>query len=173
MPGKVVSAIWGRRELACGLAFTCLDLSCLTSCSVPPTPGLIPARAAPSSPFCKRVIWPGPGPGELRRPCAPLSKRVALARCFLGWEAACSAQGCRRPRLLLLSCGQVLDSSRGSPGSPSPLPSLNVWGQQQAQGPWRKPCRVCVRKLVPGLRESAQDLHKHHLSPWLPMLRWP
>ena len=42
--------------------------------------------------------------------------------------------------------------SPGEPISPS-LP--NVWGQQQAQGPRRKPCRVCIQKASSGLRESA------------------
>ena len=38
----------------------------------------------------------------------------------------------------------ALESREGSPGEPI-SPSLpNVWGQQQAQGPRRKPCRVCM-----------------------------
>lgn len=85
MPGKVVSAIWGRRELSCGLALTCLDLSSPSHllCRAPhlrPDP----CRRSPISPFTEESAGPGPGPGELRRPCAPLSKSGPAASLLLG-----------------------------------------------------------------------------------------
>ena len=130
MPGKVVSAIWGRRELSCGLALTCLDLSspshllCRASHLRPD-----PCRRSPISPFTEESAGPGPGPGELRRPCAPLSKSGPAASLLLG-AGRHAPRDAGRPRLLL-SWSQVLDSSScgetGLPeaalGSPSLLPS--------------------------------------------------
>lgn len=123
MPGKVVSAIWGRRELACGLAFTCLDLSSPSHLLCPPNPRPDPCGRSPISPFTEESAGPGPGPGELRRPCAPLSKSGPEASLLLGAGGDATRPGMQGDPVSSCPGVRFWTAPEAALGSPSPLPS--------------------------------------------------